>query len=269
MTVSQVGYLDDILRKFDMSNCNPVSTPMDPGLKLTKDDIDKERREQKFPYRALVGALMDFSTGTRPDIACAVSRLSQFNDCATEAHWKAAKRVLRYLRGTRNVGLVYVKTDNPSMIYTDADWGGCIVDRKSYTGFVFLTGGAAVSWGSKKQPTVALSSTEVEYMALSDATKEALYMRRLLRDFGVEVDCLTIRNDNVGAQKLADNPVFHARTKHVDIRHHFVRDAVQEEFVRIEHVPTQKMAADVLTKALSRTRHELCIEAIGLRCLDN
>ena len=114
-------------------------------------------------------------------------------------------------------------------MYTDADWGSCLVDRKSYTGYVFLIGGTAVSWGSRKQRSVALSSTEAEYMALTDAAKEAIYMKKLLKSLGVNLETIILRNDNIGAEKLSGNPVFHARSKHIDIRHHFVRDCVKKK----------------------------------------
>jgi len=152
-----------------------VSTPLEPGFKLVKQEVGTNDHQCEVPYRELIGALMYLSVGTRPDITHAVSYLSQFNSCYTEAHWKAAKRVLRYLKGTNNVGLVYSCSSNPPTMFTDADWGNCNLDRKSYTGHVFMMSGGAVSWESKKQQTVALSSTEAEYMALSEATKEAVY----------------------------------------------------------------------------------------------
>ncbi|XP_036148378.1 secreted RxLR effector protein 161-like [Monomorium pharaonis] len=207
---------------------------------------------------------MYLAVSTRPDIAHAVSKLSQFNNCHTKIHWGAAKRVLRYLKGTNDVGLVYSVSSDPPEMYTDADWGSCGIDRKSYTGYTFIMSGASVSWESKKQRTVALSSTEAEYMALSDATKEALYVSKLLDELGTTLNGIVIKNDSNGVQKLAMNPVHHARSKHIDIRHHFVRDAVSRNLVTIQHVSTDEMATDILTKGLPRGRHENYMKLLGL-----
>lgn len=164
------------------------------------------------------------ATCTRPDIAFAVSHLSQFNNCFDETHWKAAKRVLRYLKGTSNVGLSFGRTKEHLSCYTDADLPNNLDDRHSYTGYIFILNGCPVSWESKKQRTTALSSTKAEYMAISDAVKEAVYLRRFIDGLGFELPTkLKIFNDNNGARKLAENPVFHARTKHIDVRHHYVR----------------------------------------------
>lgn len=267
IAISQRGYILEILERFGMSECKPVTTPLEPGFKLFGERGGTDEHEAKVPYRELIGALSYLSVGTRPDIAHTVSYLGQFNDCHGEVHWKAAKRVLRYLKGTSHMGLVFGHFDEPPVMYTDADWGGCNVDRKSYTGYAFVVGGAAVSWDSKKQQTVALSSTEAEYMALSEATKDAIYMRKLLESFGINLKSVTLKNDNLGAQKLAVNPVYHARTKHIDIRHHFIRDAVKKKIMTVEYIPTSEMPADILTKELSRMKHEDCVRLLGLRSL--
>jgi len=151
--------------------------------------------------------------------------------------------------------------------YSDADWGGCQHDRRSYTGYVFLMCGAAISWRSLKQRTVALSSTEAEYMALSETTKEAIYLKTTLSELGFnELTDINIFCDNRGAISLAENPVMHTRTKHIDIRHHFVRQAIKEKKLRLEHVPTADMTADIFTKALPKIKHIKCVGLLGLRC---
>jgi len=134
IAVKQKGYINDILNRFGMLECKPVSTPLEPGLRLVEQEVETGDRQYEFPYRELIGALMYLSVGTRPDIAHAVSYLSQFNDCYTETHWRAAKRVVRYLKGTDNVGLVYSRSSEPPAIFTDADWGNSSLDRRSYTG---------------------------------------------------------------------------------------------------------------------------------------
>lgn len=265
ISAKQKGYIHEILDRFGMAECRPVSTPLEPGLKLERCESTTDDGRFEAPYRELVGALMYLSVATRPDISHAVSYLSQFNSCYTETHWKAAKRVLRYLRGTDDVGLVYSCSRDAPVMFADADWGNCTLDRRSYTGYVFVMSGGAVSWESRKQQTVALSSTEAEYMALSEATKDALCMKRLLGELGLDLDEMVIKSDNIGAQRLGTNPVYHARSKHIDIRHHFVREAVEEGSILIQHVSSEEMAADILTKGLPRGRHENCVRLLGLK----
>ena len=158
-----------------MSHCNLVSTLLESGINLTKDG-GEDVCPENIPYQELIGGLMYLCMGTRPHITHAVSYLSQFSSCFRESHWKAAKRVLRYLKGTRDLNLVYSRgsASEPPVMYTDAHWGSCLGDRKSYTGYVILTGGIAVSWGLRKQRSVVLSSTEAEYMTLTDAAKEEI-----------------------------------------------------------------------------------------------
>lgn len=167
-----------VLEKFNMVDCKPAKNPLEKGIKLPKSEIKNEN----LHYRNLIGCLMYIAVCSRPDIAHAVSMLSQFNESHSEVHWKAAKRVLRYLKGTLNYGLVFQKGGLEVTAYVDADWAGCDIDRKSYTGFVFKLGKSLISWESKKQKTVALSTTEAEYMALSDACKEALFLRSFLQE---------------------------------------------------------------------------------------
>jgi hypothetical protein len=162
VTMHQRGYVADVLERFGMSECKPIGTPVDLGTKL-KTNGEQTEEDLKLPYRELVGALTYLATTTRPDISFAVSCLGQFNNCYTEEHWKAAKRVLRYLKGTMGMGLTYGSNAEPIKGFVDADWGSCPENRRSYTGFVFLVNGGPVSWDSKKQKTVALSTTEAEY----------------------------------------------------------------------------------------------------------
>lgn len=265
ISIHQKAYVEEILKKFGMEDCKPVSTPADPGLKLTKPEGQPTTEELKLPYRELVGALTYLSTATRPDISFSVSCLSQFNNCYRQVHWKAAKRVLRYLKGTKDLGLTYGSDKKSVQGYVDADWGNCSNDRRSYTGYVFIFNGGPVSWDSKKQRTVALSTTEAEYMGLSEVAKEAIYLRGLLSELGLEEAMdITVYNDNMSAIKLSKNPGFHGRTKHIDIRHHFVRECVERKVLSVQHMATDKMPADILTKGLSRLKHNLCVKVLGL-----
>lgn len=262
--VNQRTYISDVLRRFRMLECNPVATPMDPGIRLERGNPWSEEDGERPPYRELIGCLLYLSVATRPDIAHATSSLSQYNDGFSKAHWNAAKRVLRYLKGTIDVGLFYRSEDNSMKGYADADWAGSKDDRRSYTGYAFLVAGGAVSWDSRKQRTVALSTAEAEYMALAEAAKEAIYLRRLLQELGSRVCSITLHSDNVSAQKLALNPVHHARTKHIDIRYHFIREVVQSGQVIVDHVASGDMAADILTKPLPRDPHRTCSGLLGL-----
>jgi len=267
ITLTQSGYILDILRRFGMENCNPIATPAEVGTRQTQT-ADSTNVED-WPYRELIGALLYLAVATRPDIANTVSRLAQFTTAPEKSHWLAAKRVLRYLAGTVRIGLVYTPTDQPLLGYSDADWGGDLVTRKSYSGYAFLMSGGAVTWKSQKQRSVALSSTEAEYVSLSEAVKEGLYLRSLLMEIKLDEPAeLTICIDNRGAQCLANDPVSHTRLKHIDVRYHFTRDAVQGGAVKLHHVPTDQMVADVLTKALPRVSHERCTRDLGLEMME-
>lgn len=262
IVLKQSNYIRDLLNQYGMQNCNAVKTPAELSGCVSEE---QEKNCDNCPYRELIGSLMYLSVATRPDISNTVSRLAQFVNNPTWNHWCAGKRILRYLAGTAEMGLKYEKADKPVTGYCDADWGGCTVDRRSYTGYAFLYCGAAISWKSQKQRSVAQSSTEAEYMSLAEAAKEALYLRNLLTELNMEhLAEITISVDNQGALYLAKNPVFHSRTKHIDIKYHFVRQSVCEGLLKLTHVPTQQMVADIMTKALPRSSHERCLKGLGL-----
>lgn len=177
-----------------------------------------------------------------------------------------AKRVLRYLAGTKDVGLVYTKSKDSIVGYSDADWGNDPADRRSFSGYSFILSNAAISWRSQKQQTVALSTAEAEYVSLAEAFKEAVHLRNLMIEIGFkELSNIRIYTDNRGAECIAKSPMFHKRTKHIDIRYHFIRDAVRNKLVDVQHIPTQKMIADVLTKPLCRVNHQKCVQGLGLK----
>ncbi|XP_018398526.1 PREDICTED: uncharacterized mitochondrial protein AtMg00810-like [Cyphomyrmex costatus] len=267
--LSQASYIRDVLNKFKMSDCKPVRTPMETGIKLHSVQDDTATNDPEIPYKELVGSLMYIAQGTRPDIAYAVSALSQFNSCYTMAHWSCAKRVLRYLKGTLDHGLTFTKSGKNLTGYVDADWGNCSLDRRSYTGTAFLLANAAISWEAKKQRTVALSSTEAEYTALSEAAREAIYLSGFLKEVGMTSFAkVLLHNDNQSAGKLAVNPVYHSRSKHIDIKCHFIRQAFTEHEIELTYTPTEEMRADVLTKALPSAKHHFCVDGIGIKVID-
>lgn len=261
ITLDQENYINQLLSRFNMENCKPVSTPIEPNLQFDPVETNCDR---DLPYQQLIGSLMYLSILTRPDIAFSVSYLSQFNNSFNETHWKCAKRVLKYLQGTKNYCLKFERSGNELQGYVDADWANDKQDRKSYTGFIFTFANSAVSWQSRKQKTVALSSTEAEYMALSEAAKEAIYLRNLLYELTGNENCIALYNDNQSAQKLSANPVFHSRSKHIDVKHHFIREVVSSGNVRVFYMSTSSMPADLLTKGLCKTKHFSFIDKLGL-----
>jgi hypothetical protein len=252
LKISQTQFIKDLLHKFGMSDSNPIGTPLDVNVKLSRaKDIDNK------PYQQLIGSLMYLSVCTRPDITYALSYLSQFNSYHGEEHWVAAKRVLRYLKGTMNQGLEFKSTGLNLKGFADASFATDDSDCKSYTGYVFKLANCAVTWEARKQSTVATSSTEAEYVALSEAAKEAVYLKNLVCDLiGSSVNPIKIEfikgesdlirlmmhdkvelyNDNQSAQKIANNPVYHKRTKHINNKHHFIREKVQEKLISLVYM---------------------------------
>jgi len=266
LRLSQRAYLAKILDNLKMQDCKPVATPMDLS-KLTPAEKEYASSEaDRQWYAGAIGSLMYLMLGTRPDIAFAVSCLSRFMSNPTSAHITAVKRVCRYLKGTQDLELVFRGDLCPLSGYTDADWAGDTATRRSTSGYIFNLGSGAISWSSKRQPVVALSSCESEYMGETQATKEAIWLRRLLAGLlGHEEPMATvIFGDNQGAIALAKNPQFHARTKHIDIQHHFVREKQAEGEVDVQYTPTERQIADGLTKALPKDVFEAFRKALGL-----
>lgn len=265
--VDQEHYVDSILQRFNMANCHPVSTPAEANVKLDKSmspTTPEETREMKeVPYQEAVGCLTYLAQTTRPDISFAVNQVSQFNANPGRTHWNAVKRIMRYLRGTRSSRLTYSKERCADLVgYTDADWGGEPDSRKSTTGYVFTFMGGAVSWNVKRQPTVALSSCEAEYVALSRTVQEALWWHHFQSQiFGVRA--IPIRCDNQSAICIARNQGYNPRTKHMDIKHHFVRDVLDQGVVELGYVNTKQQPADGFTKALVNQKLEENKKLIG------
>lgn len=201
---------------------------------------------------------------TRPDILFAVNLLSRFNTNPGPKHWEAVKHVFRYLKGTSKVTLQYTMTGDSKLIgYSDADWASDFDDRRSTSGYVFIMQEGAVSWSCKRQTTVFLSTCEAEYMALSAAVQEASWWRGLLLQFGQD-DPIELRCDNQSTICIAKNGGYTSRTKHIDIRHHFIRDALDREIVSLNFVKTDEQVADGLTKPLQRVKLERNRKAMGL-----
>ena len=260
------AYVEKVLEKQKMSDSKPVGTPINPGSHLLKATEDEEAVEQQ-QYQSLVGSLMYLSVCTRPDIAYAVGCLARFSSKPNRSHWTAAKRVLRYLKGTANCGIAFTRSESEECIgFSDADWAGDQQDRRSTSGYLFLMAGGPVSWKSKRQGCVALSTAEAEYMALSLAAQETIWIRRLLTELGKKPKGPTVlMEDNQSAIAMAKNPQFHSRAKHIDIRHHFIREKVNEGDIKLIYCPTGDMIADMFTKGLTQHRLKNLMERAGCR----
>ena len=249
-----------------MEDCNPLATPLDPAIKLTKTNPDVDTLVSANEYASIVGGIMYAACVTRPDIMCAVSQLSAYNANPCSRHLMAAKRVLRYLSGTLDLGITYRPPSAEPEVFSDANWAGDEDTRKSTTGCIVMLNGSGIIWMSRRQVTVALSTMESEYMALAEAAKEIKWLRLFLSElrYGSSSKSTTLNTDNQGALALAKNPVSHARSKHIDIRHHFIRDTIADKSVWLQYIPTEDMTADSLTKALGRQKHYRCLTLMGM-----
>ena len=264
INLSQKQYLLRLLEKYGLSEANTVSTPMDPNVKLVKDD-KYSKSVDPILYQLMVGSLLHAARATSPDIAHAVSIVSKFNAKPSQAHLTAVKRIFRYLKGTLDVTLQYKPTGDKPLGYSDANWAGDLNDQHSTTGNVFVMSGGAVSWLSHKQAMVALSTAEAEYMALGSAVQEAMWLRQLLSDLRYDMEMpMEILEDNQGAIAMARNPVGHKRSKHIDIRYYFIREAVQTGTISLMYCPTSNMLADIFTKPLPKGQFEKLRVNLGL-----
>ncbi|XP_042973126.1 uncharacterized protein LOC122304931, partial [Carya illinoinensis] len=244
--INQSKYIKELLKKFGMENAKEIGTPMSPSTKLDKDESGKPV-DSKI-YRGMIGSLL-YLTASRPDIMFSVCLCARFQSSPKESHLIAVKRILRYLSGTINLGLWYPKHTSFDLIsYTDADYAGCKIDRKSTSGACHFLGHALVSWFSKKQNSVALSTAEAEYVAAGSCCAQVLYMKQQLEDFKLMYNHIPIKCDNTSAINLSKNPIQHSRTKHIEIRYHFLRDHVQKGDIMLEFTNTHDQLADIFTK---------------------
>ena len=253
ISMKQTAYIDRILEKFGLTNCNPKSIPCATGINKELSEGSKPVQDVRH-YREMVGSLIYVMTGTRPDICYVVNMLSQHMANPTIAHLKLCKQVYKYLKGTRNYDLKFQKSKNGLCLegWVDSDWGSS-PDRRSISGLCYQLNdiGPLISWRSCKQRIVALSSCEAEYVAVTDAMKEGNYLRQLLADMtGSKRKIIRLHADNQGAIALSKNAVHHKRTKHIDIRYHFIRYEVENNIVNLVYVPSDKNTADMFTKPL-------------------
>ena len=254
--ISQQKYTKDLISLVGLTDDKVVDTPLEINVKYGREDgaalLDPTM------YRKIVGSLM-YLTVTRPDIAYAVQLMSQFVSDPRQLHLSAVHRIIRYLRSTPTMGLSYF-TDSPLQLqaFSDADYAGCKDTRRSTTGYCIFLGTSLLSWKSKKQATVSKSSTEAEYRAMSSTCAEIVWLCRLLSDFDINFKSPTpLFCDNESAAKIACNPVFHERTKHIEVDCHFVREKFEQGLITLPHVSSKEQLADFLTKSQSHSRHNI------------
>ncbi|GAA5943248.1 hypothetical protein JCM1841_001263 [Sporobolomyces salmonicolor] len=252
-TLERLGYCRTI-SDICVPSCHTAPTPMIPNQQLIPappdfaDDPSLRRR-----YLQPVGSLMYAMLGTRPDLAHSVGVLGRFSSRPSPAHWAAVVRVCQYIKGSLDIGLLYSPSDSPIggfNAYSDSDWGACPTTSRSTMGFAFILAGSAISWLSRLQPRVTASSTEAEYLGLSHAGKEAIFLSQLLGKLGLPLPSPLLHGDNQGANALARDPQFHNRTRHIRLTEHFVREMVTQGMIDVRYIPTALMVADIFTKSV-------------------
>lgn len=267
VTLHQRPYIIKLLEKFNLKEANSVTVPAEPGLYLKIPD-GNTNHDEKQPYREAVGSLIFLATVSRPDITYAVNQVSRFLNNWTDEHWTAVKRIFRYLKGTLNYKITYKKTicTNKSQVcgFTDADYAGCQDTRKSTSGYIFIMGNGPVTWKSQKQNVVAQSTTEAEYLALALGTKEALWIQSFLKELGLQESTVQLNVDNQSTIKLTQGHQFHPRTKHIDVKVHFVRDECEKGNIRVSYVKSSDQLADMLTKPMTKAVLNNLIEKLNL-----
>ena len=274
ISICQDEYIKQVVKRFGLEDASPTTmVPMNPGLKLCKTGVIDQPEAPKVDakeYQRAIGSLMYAMIGTRPDIAFAVGKLAQYSSDPRKPHREALDQVLRYLSRTRKFGLKYqcgddIQEDATLSAFSDADWGGCLDTRRSTTAFLIMISGALVNWKSKKQASVTCSTCEAEYIAASDTSREVLSWRMLLAEIGYDMSAPTMLYcDNQSAIALTKDDVHHQRTKHIDIRYHFIRELVNRKEIKLDYLDTDSMIADLLTKPLDPRRHAMLMAMIGM-----
>jgi histone deacetylase 1/2 len=267
--LSQEKYTKDVLQRANMMACKPVASPMSTSEKLSTHEGAPLGPKDATAYRSIVGGLQ-YLTLTRPDISFSVNKVCQYLHAPTTTHWAAVKRILRYLKHTLRIGLKICKSSSLLVsAFSDADWAGDQDDRRSTGGFAVFLGSNLVSWSARKQATVSRSSTEAEYKAVANATAEVMWIQTLLCELNILAPrAAKLWCDNIGAKYLSANPVFHARTKHIEVDYHFVRERVTRKLLDIEYISTRDQIADGFTKPLTVRSLEMFKDNLNLGSFD-
>ncbi|CAL1380337.1 unnamed protein product [Linum trigynum] len=266
--LSQEKYIENVLQRFNMDNAKAVSCPLANHFTLTSKQSPSTKKEKaemdKIPYASAVGSLMYAMVCTRPDIAHAVGVVSRFLSKLGKEHWEAVKWILRYLRGSSKMILCFGDGEPVLVGYTDADMAGDVDSRRSTSGYLITLSGGAISWQSRLQKCVALSTTEAEYIATTKACKEMIWMKKFLKELGFQQEQPQLFCDSQSAIHLAKNASFHARSKHIDVRYHWIRDVLEMKQLQLKKIHTDKNGSDMCTKTLPREKFEFCRSAAGM-----
>jgi hypothetical protein len=267
----QSRYASEILKKFEMDQCNSALSPAEPRQQLSS--CTEEKDVDSTYYRKIIGSLR-YLCNTRPDLAYSVGIVSRFMEKPKSSHLMAVKRILGYVRGTIDYGIMFTGAERGKecklMGYTDSNWCGDVEDRKSTAGYMFYYGEAPISWCSKKEPVVALSSCEAEYIAASLSTCQAIWLKNLVEEISQEkCDSITLKIDNVSAINLAKNPIAHGRSKHIELRFHYLREQVDNGNLSLMHCRSEEQVADLLTKAVSVQVFQRLRDLMGVECVKN
>ena len=262
--IDQSAYLDKVLERCKMTNCKPARTPLPEGYNPVAN-TEAPNAERRSRFQMVIGSLLYLMLGSRPDIAFAVTKLAQQSANPSKDHLNKALYICRYLQGTRNYKLEYDGKSGLGLVaYVDSDWGSDPNTRRSQTGFMLKLAGGVFSWTSRAQKTVAHSSTDAEYMALSDCSRQVVWVRSLLKELGYKLTATEIASDNQGAIFNASNPVTEKRSKHIDIRYHYIRELVERGVVHVLYIQGVDNPADVLTKNLGHTKFSKFRPMLGL-----
>ena len=266
--LSQKNYIEKVLRRFNMHDAKPVTTPLAAHFKLSSAESPTSETDVSYmarvPYSSAVGSLMYAMICTRPDLAYAVSVVSRFMANPGKEHWKAVQWIFRYLRGTSSMSLCFGKNNDGVFGFVDSDYAKDINNRRSISGYVFTLGGCAISWKAQLQSTVALSTTEAGYMAVKEGFKETIWLKGLFGELDNSRNVTTVFCDNQSAIFLAKDQMFHDRTKHIDVRYHFVREVIARGDFKVIKIHTNDNPADVFTKCLPVAKFSLCLNLVGL-----
>ena len=264
LKITQERLATELVHRHGLIQGETKSVPMSPAIKLTQPEEGSILDKEKFQFCELVGSLLYLSVCTRPDIPQSMGVLARHMAKPAMEHWTAAKAVLRYIAGTLSSGITFSNNMAVMEGYCDSDYAGDMDTRRFTTGSVFTLCGAAISWSSKLQPTVAVSTAEAEHMAAAQAVKEALWLRKLIMEIELQFGTMRIYSDNQGAIKLLKHPVASVRSKHIDVIHHLARERVARKEFQFEYISTDLMVADCITKALAASKFVFCCKGMGI-----
>ncbi|CAH9096877.1 unnamed protein product [Cuscuta epithymum] len=268
--LSQKKYIEKMLNRFNMSNCKSVSTPLGAHFKLSSDSCPKTDADliymKNVPYSSAVGSLMYAMVCTRPDLAYAVSVVSRYMHNPGKEHWSAVKWILRYLKGASSLGLVFNRNASVStdiVGFVDSDYGGDLDRRRSLSSYIFTLCNCAISWKATLQSIATLSTTEAEYIAATEGVKEATWLRGLATELGATQGQTIVFSDSQSVIHLTKNDTYHAKTKHIDVKYHFIRDIVAAGNIVVQNIHTLENLADLLTKPVPIAKFKQCLSLVA------